>query len=133
MSAFIRSFGTIIRRLRRASYSARGLPSSAGQNSGPQTVLKSGDSIRISDFAASGAVGHIERIDRCPFLRANARENNVCPFASERREQIVKKPHAIGRFDLNQRVDRVRFVVDRDSGWKFQLVQSLIMNLAPGL
>src|SRR5437588_12656364 len=96
-------------------------------------MLKSSNSIRIGDFAASSAVSDVERVNRRAFLRANPGEHNVSAFLAQRSQQIVKKSNAVRRFNLNQRADGMRLVVDCDPGRKFQLVQSAIMNLAPRL
>src|SRR4030095_6871810 len=96
-------------------------------------MLDSSDAVRIGYRGAGRVVGDIKGIDGRAFLRADAGQNNVDAFLPEHSQQIVKKSNPVGRLDLDQRVNRVRFVVDCDCGWKFELVQAVIMNFASGL
>src|SRR5207253_9752934 len=72
-------------------------------------------------------------VDRSALLGADTREDNIRSFVSERGQQIVEKANPIGRLNLNQRVSRMRLVIDCDSGWEFQFLQPSMLDFVTGL
>ena len=54
-------------------------------------------------------------------------------FVSERGQQVVEQSDSVRRLNLDQGVGRMRLVIDCDPGRKFEFVQSLALQIAPGL
>ena len=70
-------------------------------------------------------VGNIKCIDRSAFLRADTRENDIGSFLPETGQQIVKEANPIWRLNLDQGVGGMRLVINRDMGWKIELLREL--------
>ena len=82
-------------------------------------LLNDPNPLRISDLGMAGAVHHVECVDRRASLCVNSRKRHQDIFAIEAAEDIVKQTDAVRGLKLNQRVSRMRFVVDRDASRKF--------------
>src|SRR5437762_7414978 len=82
-------------------------------------LLNDPNPLRIGDLGMAGAVHHIECVDRRASLGINSRKRHQNIFAIEAAQYIVKQTDAVRCLKLNERVSRMRFVVDRDASWKF--------------
>src|SRR6266480_4750739 len=82
-------------------------------------LLNDPNPLRIGDLGMAGAVHHIECVDRRASLGVNSRKRYQDIFAIKAAEDIVKQTNAIRGLKLNERVGRMRFVVDRDASGKF--------------
>src|SRR6266700_1000777 len=67
----------------------------------------------------AGAVYHVECVDRRACLCVNSRKRYQDIFAIEAAYDIVKQTDAVRGLKLNERVSRMRLVVDRDASRKF--------------
>src|SRR5438128_4410213 len=84
-------------------------------------VLKNDVAMRIADFDVSRLVNDVKRVNRGATLCADARQSDCHTCAIEAGEKIIQQSEAVRRLDLNKRVSRMRFVVDRDAGGELDL------------
>src|SRR6266513_1955467 len=82
-------------------------------------LLNDPNPLRIGDLGMAGAVHHVECVDRRASLGINSRKRHQNIFAIEAAKYIVKQTDAVRCLKLNERVSRMRFVVDRDASRKF--------------
>src|SRR5205814_3599007 len=82
-------------------------------------LLNDPNPLRIGDLGMAGAVHNVECVDRRASLGINSRKRHQNIFAIEAAKYIVKQTDAVGCLKLNERVSRMRFVVDRDASRKF--------------
>ena len=91
----------------------------ASQNRILQILLNNPDTLRIGDLGMAGAVHHVQCVDRRACLGINSRKRHQDIFAIEAAQHIVKQTNTVRGLKLNERVSRMRFVVDRDASRKF--------------
>ena len=82
-------------------------------------LLNDPDPLRIGDLGMAGAVHYVQCVDRRASLGVNPRKRHQNIFAVEAAEDIVKQTDAIRGLKLNERVSRMRLVVDCDASRKF--------------
>ena len=82
-------------------------------------LLDHPDPVRIGDFGVVGAVHHIQRINRRAGLRVNTRQRDQNIFAIKVAQHVVEHSEPVRSLNLNERVGRMRFVIDGDSRRKF--------------
>src|SRR5512132_622926 len=82
-------------------------------------LLNDPDPLRIGDLGMAGAVHHIERVDRRASLCVNSRKRHQNIFAIKTTQHIIKQTDPVRGLKLNERVSRMRLVVDRDASRKF--------------
>ena len=66
----------------------------------------------------AGAVHHVQCVDRRASLGVNSRKRHQNIFAIETAQHIIKQTDPVRGLKLNERVSRMRFVVDRDASRK---------------
>src|SRR5436190_461005 len=62
---------------------------------------------------------HIEGVDRCAGLSVNSKKRDQNILAIKTAERIIKQSDTVRGLKFNQRVSRMRLVVDRDARGKF--------------
>ena len=82
-------------------------------------LLNDPNPLGIGDLGMAGAVHHVQCIDRRASLCINSRKRHQDIFAIEAAEDIIKQTDAVRGLKLNQRISRMRLVVDRDAGREF--------------
>src|SRR4029079_9106830 len=82
-------------------------------------LLNDANPLRIGDLRVAGGVDHVQRVDGCARLRVNSIKRYYDIFAVEAAEDIVKQTDAVWRLKLNERVSRMRLVVDCNARRKF--------------
>src|SRR5438876_7620168 len=93
--------------------------------------LKRVDAVGIGDLGVSRAIDHIKGIDGGAGLGADARKGDGNAFAIEAGKDVVKQAESISRFDLDQRVSRVRFVIDGNASWELDFMRGPAATLSP--
>ena len=74
--------------------------------------LKRVDPVGIGDLGVSRPIDHVKGIDGGAGLGADARKGDGNAFAIQAGENVVKQAESISGLDLDQRVSRVRSVID---------------------
>src|SRR6266568_3442688 len=82
-------------------------------------LLNGPNPLRIGDLGMARAVHHVECVDRRASLCVNSRKRHQDIFAIEAAEDVVKQTDPVRGLKLNERVSRMRLVVDRDASRKF--------------
>src|SRR4029453_5626782 len=67
----------------------------------------------------AGAVYHVECVDRRASLGVNSRKRHQNIFAIEATQHIIKQTDPVRGLKLNERVRRMRFIVECDTSRKF--------------
>src|SRR4029077_4991965 len=76
-------------------------------------------SLRIGDLGMAGAVHHVQCVDRRASLGINSRKRHQNIFAIEATQHIIKQTDPVRGLKLNERVRRLRFIIERDASRKF--------------
>src|SRR5262249_24942480 len=95
-------------------------------------LLDRPDPVRIGDLGMTGAVHHVQRVNRSAGLRVNTRERVKNVFAIETVQHVVKQSEPVWSLNLNERVSGMHLVIDGDASRKFDC-RSKATALAPGL
>src|SRR5215510_8364667 len=82
-------------------------------------LLNDSDPLRIGDLRMAGVIHHVQCIDRRASLGVNSKKRHQDVFAIEAAQHIIKQTNPVGGLKLNQRVSRMRLVVDGYASWKF--------------
>src|SRR5213596_1782630 len=82
-------------------------------------LLDRPDPVRIGDLGITGAVHHIQGINRSAGLRVNTRERDQNVFAIETVQHVVKQSEPVWSLNLNERVAWVCSAIDGNAGRKF--------------
>src|SRR4030095_13063663 len=83
-----------------------------------QILLNDPDPLRVGDLRMAGAIHHVQCVDRRASLGVNSRKSHQNIFALETAQHIIKQTDPVRGLNLNERVSRMRFVVDRDASRK---------------
>src|SRR6476620_7505443 len=82
-------------------------------------LLNDPNPLRIGNLGMARAVHHVQFVDRRASLGVNSRKRYYDIFAIQAAKDIVKQTDPVGGLKFDERVSRMRVVVDCDSSRKF--------------
>src|SRR5438477_10283392 len=91
----------------------------AAQNRMLQMLLDRPYPLQIGNLCVTESIHRIKRIDRRAGLGTNSKKRDQDILAIKAAEHIIKQSDTVRGLKFNQRVSRMRFVVDGDARGKF--------------